>query len=534
MEITPAHQALQNFVWAVSYGDFDDVNVVTADGQEQALDCLMQLMKYCLRFDSTNIPKELHIHPEFFAFPSVEKFCTSLFANLDNRLFHKAEAVFLRGLAFTAEYIGPPKSREIIYRLLEKLQERFPKLKEMQSKAIAAFIDEFFRPTLGEFLDQYKDAENHLQTTFPLLYELFVAPLSSVRDRKLFNFYCNPWVYHPIMRYLAYYAQLASPTINRSLLETPLRWLEERLQTIRTQTTTESLQELTKKSCELLAHSSELEPFAIQSASLLGEIKTAGQCDSKDTVIFLPEQSRTGKNCDFLVIRQTGSKELIECKAKTPRHGLNEKTDGEAQIWDDFFTNFSGAIDSYLIYLQKTTQPAIDFTKCFPLLTAYEGSGYAQALPLIQSIPSTTGNIPLKKWTAEEKVSHLLRALFLRPLVLDTCCVPLPSEKDRLVQRQQATETAIKNKDWIISILNKATKQLEETHSRFTAEGQVITKLHVALDLDLSYRLLRNPFSYDDGNIAEVAEKALHETFEPYKAAFAKKNLDLHLLIIRT
>ncbi len=92
---------------------------------------------------------------------------------------------------------------------------------------------------------------------------------------------------------------------------------------------------------------------------------------------------------------------------------------------------------------------------------------------------------------------------------------------------------AIKNKEWIISILNKATKQLEETRNRFAAEGQVITKLHVALDLDLSYRLLRNPFSYDDGNIAEVAEKALHETFEPYKAAFAKKNLDLHLLIVR-
>lgn len=111
--------------------------------------------------------------------------------------------------------------------------------------------------------------------------------------------------------------------------------------------------------------------------------------------------------------------------------------------------------------------------------------------------------------------------------------IQLPSEEDGLAQRQRVTEMAIKNKEWIISILNKATKQLEETRNRFAAEGQVITKLHVALDLDLSYRLLRNPFSYDDGNIAEVAEKALHETFEPYKAAFAKKNLDLHLLIVR-
>jgi len=130
-------------------------------------------------------------------------------------------------------------------------------------------------------------------------------------------------------------------------------------------------------------------------------------------------------------------------------------------------------------------------------------------------------------------VSHLLLALFLRPLVLDTCCGPLPSDEDRLAQRQRATEAAIKNKKWIISIFDEATQQLEETQNRLTAEGQVITTLHVALDLDLSYRLLRDPFSYDDGNIAEVAEKALHETFEPYKAAFAKKNLDLHLLIIQ-
>lgn len=222
---------------------------------------------------------------------------------------------------------------------------------------------------------------------------------------------------------------------------------------------------------KLCSHSSELEPFAIECVGLLGEIKTAAQWDVKDVVLFLPERSGQGKNCDFLVIRPTGSKELIECKAKRPRHGLDEKTAGEAQVWDDFFTNFNRAIHSYLTYLQKTIQPPMGFTNCFPLLAAYEGSSYAQALPLIQEIPSTLGNIPLKKWTAEEKVSHLLHTLFLRPLVLDTCCVPLPSEEELLAQRQQATETAIK-KEWVISILNKAT--------------------------------------------------------------FAKKNLDLHLLIIRT
>lgn len=540
MQITSSHQALQDFVWAVSYGKFDDVNVVAADGQAQALDHLMQLMKYCVRFDSTNIPKELHIHPEFFALPSTEKFFTDLFANLDNSLFHKAEAVFLRGLAFTVEYIGLPKSREVIYGLLEKLQKRFPSLKEMHNKAIATFTEEFFRLTIGEFLDQHKDAEKHLQATFPALHELFVMPLGSTsfRNRKLFNFYCNPWIYQRIMNYFAYYVRLSLPTIRRDLLEKPLQWLEGRLQIIRAQTNAESWLELTCKAQKALTHSEKLESFAIEMAGLAGEIKTAAQfikaaCPPEDTLIFLPEL-KDRPNCDLLVTRhQAGDRELIECKAKAPRHGLDEKTAGEVQIWDDFFTNFSGAIHSYLSYLQETVQPPMGFTECFPLLAAYESSGYAQALPLIQGIPSAIGNIPLKKWTAEKKVGHLLRALFLRPLALGTCCGPLPSDEDRLAQRQRATETAIKNKEWIISILNKATKQLEETHNRLTAEGQVITKLHVALDLDLSCRLLRDPLSYDDGNIAEVAEKALHETFEPYKIAFAKNNLDLHLLIIR-
>ncbi len=31
MQITSTHQALQDFVWAVSYGNFDDVNMVTAE-----------------------------------------------------------------------------------------------------------------------------------------------------------------------------------------------------------------------------------------------------------------------------------------------------------------------------------------------------------------------------------------------------------------------------------------------------------------------------------------------------------------------
>jgi hypothetical protein len=541
MQTASFNQALQNFVWAISCEKNSDDNAITADGQEQALDYLMVLMQYCVQFDSKNIPKGLHLHPEFFAFPSVEKFYADLFVNLDDSLFHKAEAVFLRGFAFVIEYIGPPKSREVMHELLGKLQERFPALKEVHDKAISTFIEEFFLPTLGEFLDQHKDAEKYLQTTFPALHELFIAPLSTApfRERKLFNFYCNPWVYQRIMNYLAYYARLSLPIIKRDLLEMPLQWLEGRLQIIRAQTNAESWLVLTRKTQEALTHSEKLESFAMELAGLVGEIKTSAQfikdaCFPEDTLIFLPEL-KDRPNCDLLVTRnQTGNHELIECKAKTPRHGLEEKTAGEAQIWDDFITNFSEALYSYHAYFLENVQTPMGCTECFPLLGAYEGSGYAQALPLIEDIPSAIGNIPLNRWTAEQKVGHLLRAFFLRPLILDTCCGPLPSDEDCFAQRQRETETAIKDKKWIISILNKATKQLEEAYNRLTAEGQVITKLHVALDLNLSYRLLSNPFSYNDGNIAEVAEKALHDTFEPYKADFAKRNLDLCLLIIRT
>lgn len=56
MQVTSSRQALQDFVWAVSYGKFDDINVATADGQAQALDHLMELLHYCERY-GTNIPE---------------------------------------------------------------------------------------------------------------------------------------------------------------------------------------------------------------------------------------------------------------------------------------------------------------------------------------------------------------------------------------------------------------------------------------------------------------------------------------------
>lgn len=114
----------------------------------------------------------------------------------------------------------------------------------------------------------------------------------------------------------------------------------------------------------------------------------------------------------------------------------------------------------------------------------------------------------------------------------DPCCVPLPSEEDHLAQRQRAAETAVKDREWVTSIFDKATTQLKDSYLRFAAKGQIINKLPVVLDLNLSYRLLCDHLSYDDGNIADVAKKVLHDTFESYKIAFAKENLDLNLLLI--
>lgn len=538
MQVTSSHQALQDFVWAISYGKFDDINVATIEGQAQALDHLMQLLHYCEQY-GTNIPEGLHIFSELFALPSVEKFFTDLFVNLDESLFLKAESVFLRGLAFTVDYIGLPKSRETVYLLLEKLQERFPVLKEMYNTAIANFIEEFFRPTIGDFIKEHKNAVDHLEVTYPFLYALFVAPLKAPQfaGHRLYNFYCNPWIYQSVVRYLAYHERLSSPEINRKLFENLIEWFEERLQVIHSQTSDDSWQELSNKAQGALKHSEKLEPFAIEIAGLLGEIKTAVQfiknfCDSEDTITFLP-LLKDEPSCDLMVKRhKTNSCDLIESKAKTPRHGLDEKTAGESQIWDDFFTNFNHAVCSYLTYLQETIKPPLGLIKCFPLFVGFEGSNYGSALPLIENIPVTKNATPLKKWTSEQKLSHLLRALFLRPLILKSCCVQLPSDEERLMQRQKDTKEALQ-KEWVETLLKKATEQLEKTYQRQKAEGRQISKMYVALDLDLSYRLLHDPLSYHDGNIREMAAQTLHEAFQSFKEAFAAKGLDLHLLIVQ-
>ena len=116
--------------------------------------------------------------------------------------------------------------------------------------------------------------------------------------------------------------------------------------------------------------------------------------------------------------------------------------------------------------------------------------------------------------------------------MLEPDCTPLASENQRLINRQQATKNALQN-EWVSSLLKQATDQLNETRLRQLAKGQKVLKMHVALDLALSYRLLQDPFSYNDGNIEEVAEQTLIEAFHLFKETFAATGVDLQLLVIQ-
>ncbi len=543
MQTTYGLDALQKFIYAIEYEEFDRIDTATAAGQSRILDYFVRLQDfYISMYRNGAVP--VRFHPEFFHLPNTEKFFSQVFASLGLSLCPQIDEVFQRCCAFVADYLGPSEAVLVMHRLMSILKERFPHLSEMNDKAIAAIKTEFFHPTIVEFLNQHESAVKHIQSDFPAIHELFVDPLYATPfgDRKLFNFYCNPWIYHPIAIYLASHECRSCLEIYREPSEKLLEILEERLQIIYSQTTEESWQELNQKAHKLLNHSANLEAFAIESAGLLGEISAAAHfiennCHPKDILVFLPEKREDGKNCDLLIIRhETNGRELFECKSKSPRHGLDPKIAGDVQIWDDFFSNFTKAISSYIYYLQERAQPVLGLklTKCFPLYSVFQGSNYGVPLPLIEDVlrHPTVCTTPLKDWSSEQKLTHLLHALFLRPLILDPCCVPLASDDARLVERQSSTKEALQ-KEWVNSLLTKATAQLMDAYQHQKNEGYLISKMYVALDLALSYRLLHDPFSDHDGNIREIVAQTLCEAFQKFKDDFAARNLDLELLIIQ-
>lgn len=538
MQDTDHPATLQEFIDSLGYGNTASIMIEDVSHQFQLLDYFILLLK--------DKPEDLRLHPAFFLFPGVEEFFARLFVSLDQSLKPKVEEVFQQGWAYISGFVDCPNIRPVIHRLLAKLTERFPHLKELYDEQFKKLTTEFFQQTIGKFLDAHKVAVGDIATKFPAVYELFITPLTALnyQNHKLFSFYCNPWIYSPIVSYLAKQdqPQFLSEEYGKRI-EEPIRWLEERLQMIRAQANEESWQELTRKAHDLCKASNALEPFANQSSGLLGEIKTAftltqNECDSCDLLIFLEDDNRKGKkkklpNCDLMIIRhKEKDRILIEVATKSPRHGVE---DDEAKTWDDFFSNFSSAICSYLQYLERIIPSilGLNLRKCFPLFSAYEGSNYGTALPLVYQdlVDQSANSDPVNKWKSERKLEHLLRILFLQPLVLETVCAPLASDNVRLKQRCQATERALQ-KEWVLNIIEDKVCQLLEAYKRQETEGHKISKLYVALDLSLSYRLLQDPFSYHDGNVQDIAIEKLHEIFQPFKDEFSINGLDLELLLI--
>lgn len=62
-------------------------------------------------------------------------------------------------------------------------------------------------------------------------------------------------------------------------------------------------------------------------------------------------------------------------------------------------------------------------------------------------------------------------------------------------------------------------------------EGYQVSKLYLAFDLSLSYRLFQDHFSYNDGDIKCLVAESLEEVFQPLRNELSIKGLDLELLL---
>lgn len=538
MQKTHYLESFEKFMCSLQHGDFGSTNDLDPSDQSQILDYFINILKSIPMLDES----EVRFHPEFFLFPRIEDFFSHLFTSLDSSLSFKINEVFEHCCIFIISCTCP-KTNSVICRLMENLKKCFPHLSEMYNSVIASITKEFFQPTIGDFIKHHRRSIDHFKGEFPFLYKLFIIPLNTIlfQKHRLFNFYCNPSIYYPIIDYLANLKPSKEGCY--AFPKNLLKRLEECLRIIRSQTNDESWKELTLKAynlCKSRKKTLNLEDFANKSSGLLGEIRIIAQfirekCHPKDEIVFLPEKN--GKSCDCMVIRHKTNKcELIECKTKSPRHGLDVNTVGDLQIWDDLFNNFSDAICSYFYYLQEKTEPifGLKLTDCFPLFSTFEGSDYGNALPLINDLmQGVTLDIPLGKWTSEQRLIHLIRALFLCPLVINTDCIPLDSENSRLKQRQQTIKEVFQ-KDWVSRTIELSVEQLKKTYQRKKDEGYNVSKMYVALDIVLSSRLLQDPLSNYDGNIEETVKQALLEAFQPFKEDISSQGLDLDLFIVES
>lgn len=525
--------SLDDFINVLTYGDPALIEI------EGVLD-QGRLLKHLSFLLSREPASDRGMDYNLFVFPGVEQFFVRLIMGLDDSLEALAGDVFQKGWVYVAEFIGSHDAQHVVRRLLDAIGMRFPRLQAEYDQHLDCLVTEFFTPTIGEFLETCSDSIDLLLTDFPTVYELFVTPLITspfYRARRLFNFYCNPWIYNPVLEFLAQQDDL------RCLSARRLGWLENQLGEIRPLASDESWNELTIKCRELLCQCGQLEPFANGCSGLLGEIKAAfymakNICRAGDTLIFLEDDNRSRKtkkreNCDLMIVHDNGqSVDLVEVKTKSPRHGVEDADAGTA---DNFFSNFSNAISSYLDYLAPRIGPifGLNLGKVLPLFWSYEGSYYGTALPVVSDTPLQRGpffEASPSKMTSEKKMEILLQALFMKPLILDPTCDSIGTDEFRLSERRQLT-AGLFQKDWIDNVIHKAVDQLLVACERLAQEGRRVSTLYVALDLSLSYRLLQDPFSCSDGDIEAVAAEQLGVVFKPFKDQLAAQGYGLELIL---
>lgn len=522
---------LQEFIDLLLYSN-KPIEIEDLSTQSQILNHLYTVLSY-KEHDSFKYLK-------LFLHPTAKKTFVTLCEKLDENFESKAAEIFQVSSLFTLEYSECDDIRNSVYDILGKLKERFPSLQQLEDRQLDSLLSAFFEPKIDKFLDKYLEGIDQISITFPSIYELFVSPLiasPTYTARGLFNFYCNPYIYNPIVDFLG------KQDYPHRLSEKHLERLEKRLQTIRLHTNDESWEELSNKSRELLASSNELEAFTNKCSGLLGEINTAfylinNVCHPGDLLIFLKDDNRLQKkvkerSCDLMIVRK-GEQDriLIEVKTKSPRHGVEE---ANVAVWDDFFSNFHSSISSYLSYLDLNFTPifGLSLRRALPLFSTHEYSSYGLALPAICPIlindPSLHDN-PASKWKSEKKIRTLLSVFFMKPLVLNPFCVPLASTEVRYLERQELIEKVLQ-KDWVLNTMQDATAQIEEAYEHHLQNSHRISQLFVALDLSLSYRLLHDFFCHQEEDMRGFVAKILEETFAKFKEDFLKKGLNLELLL---
>lgn len=79
--------------------------------------------------------------------------------------------------------------------------------------------------------------------------------------------------------------------------------------------------------------------------------------------------------------------------------------------------------------------------------------------------------------------------------------------------------------------MQKGVDQLQGACKRQMEEGHQVSKLYLSLYLSLSYRLLQDPFSYNDGNVMVSATRKLEEMFQPFRDELSLNGLDIELLL---